>query len=110
MKVSKQLLVGLWASGKAAAFFIMPCSKPVVVERADPIVNPGALSGHVHTIMGGNGFDFSMTYEQARAATCSTCKVTADLSNYWTPTLYYQGQDGKFTSVAQSGGMLAYYL
>ncbi|KAK1654806.1 WSC domain-containing protein [Colletotrichum phormii] len=110
MRVSRQLLVGLWASSKAAAFFIMPCSKPVVTERADPIVNPGALSGHVHTIMGGNGFDFSMTYEQARAATCSTCKVTADLSNYWTPTLYYQGQDGKFMSVSQSGGMLAYYL
>jgi len=110
MRAAGRLFVGIWAIGHAAAFFIMPCSKPVVVERADPIVNPGALAGHVHTIMGGNGFDFSMTYEQARSASCSTCKVTADLSNYWIPTLYYQGQDGNFTSVSQSGGMLAYYL
>lgn len=110
MKAGKEVLVGLWAASHAAAFFILPCSRPVVVQRADPIVNPGALAGHVHTIMGGNGFDFSMTYEQARAATCSTCRVTADLSNYWIPNLYYQGQDGKFTSVTQPGGMLAYYL
>ncbi|KZL83024.1 wsc domain-containing protein [Colletotrichum incanum] len=110
MRATGRLFIGLWAVSHAAGFFIMPCSKPVVVERADPIVNPGALAGHVHTIMGGNGFDLTMTYEQARAASCSTCKVTADLSNYWIPTLYYQGQDGKFTSVSQSGGMLAYYL
>ncbi|KAL0942125.1 wsc domain-containing protein [Colletotrichum truncatum] len=110
MKVTRGLFSGLWVAGHAAAFFKIPCSRPVVVERADPIVNPGTLSGHVHNIMGGNGFDFSMTYEQARASSCSTCKVTADLSNYWIPNLYYRGQDGKFTSVPQAGGMLIYYL
>ncbi|OLN81142.1 WSC domain-containing protein-like protein 6 [Colletotrichum chlorophyti] len=110
MKIKRDLMVGMLTAGHGAAFFIMPCSRPVVVQRADPIVNPGALAGHVHTIMGGSGFDFTMTYQQARNASCSTCKVTADLSNYWIPTLYYQGQDGKFTSVSQSGGMLAYYL
>ncbi|KAF6839010.1 wsc domain-containing protein [Colletotrichum plurivorum] len=110
MKSARGLLVWLSAATYAAAFFILPCSRPVVVERADPIVNPGTLSGHVHTIMGGSGFDFSMTYEQARASVCSTCKVTADLSNYWIPNLYHLGRDGKFTSVPQSGGMLVYYL
>ena len=34
------------------AFFRLPCADPLVVERADPIVNPGAVAGHVHTIMG----------------------------------------------------------
>lgn len=110
MKATRGLIAGLWMANYVAAFFILPCSRPVVVERADPIVNPGALSGHVHTVMGGSGFEFSMTYEQARSSSCSTCKVTADLSNYWIPTLYYHGQDGKFTSVPQSGGMLVYYL
>ncbi|TDZ28163.1 hypothetical protein C8035_v001935 [Colletotrichum spinosum] len=110
MKLFKAFLVVLWTASYATAFFKIPCSRPVVVERADPIVNPGVLSGHLHTIMGGSGFDFSMTYEQARASSCSTCKVTADLSNYWIPSLYYRGQDGMFTSVSQSGGMLIYYL
>ncbi|KAF9882417.1 WSC domain-containing protein [Colletotrichum karsti] len=110
MRTVRALFSGLLAASHAAAFFKIPCTRPVVVERADPIVNPGALSGHAHTVMGGSGFDFSMTYEKARASTCSTCKVTADLSNYWTPNLYYRGQDGKFTSVNQAGGMLIYYL
>ena len=56
--------------------------------RADPIVNPGKVAGHLHTIMGGNGFDFTMDYEQALNSTCSTCAVTKDLSNYWTPSLF----------------------
>lgn len=101
--------LGLWAL-PAQAFFILPCAQPVVVERADPIVDAGKLSDHVHTVMGGNGFNFSMDYEQARASSCSTCKVTQDLSNYWIPNLYYQREDGKFEDVPQAGGMLVYYL
>lgn len=73
---------------QVSAFWRLPCDFPVVVERADPVVDPGAVSGHLHTIMGGNGFDFSMDYRKARSATCSTCSVTQDLSNYWIPTLF----------------------
>lgn len=104
------ILATLVLVAPSAAFFILPCSRPVVVERADPIISPGVPSAHSHTIMGGSAFDFAMTYDQTRNATCSTCKVTADLSNYWTPTLYYAAEDGTFQSVKQSGGMLAYYL
>lgn len=95
----------------------MPCPGRLVTERADPIVSPGAISGHVHTISGGNGFNFSMDYAQARASTCSSCPITADLSNYWTPKLYYQTQNGSFIDVPQAGdgegvygGMTVYYL
>ncbi|KZV98378.1 WSC-domain-containing protein, partial [Exidia glandulosa HHB12029] len=96
----------------AHAFFRMPCKQPVVVERADPIVNPGAVSGHLHTIMGGVSkvFDFNMTYDTARASDCSTCMARADLSNYWTPSLFYRGQNGSFHRVKQVGGMTVYYL
>lgn len=65
----------------------------------------------------GNGFDFSMTYEQARQSTCSSCPIKEDLSNYWTPQLYYQAENGTFQYVPQSGdgpgnygGMTVYYL
>jgi hypothetical protein len=92
------------------AFWRMPCAQPVVVERSDPIINPGAVSGHTHTIMGGNGFGFAMTYADTQASTCTSCIVTKDLSNYWVPQLYYKGQDGTFTSVNQQGGVLVYYI
>ncbi|KAG7147381.1 putative fungistatic metabolite like protein [Verticillium longisporum] len=100
----------LLATTGAQAFFVVPCSRPVVVQRADPIVNPGALAGHVHTIMGGSAFNFTMSYDDAVSSACSTCKVRQDLSNYWTPNLYYESENGKFEAVKQLGGMLVYYL
>ncbi|KAK8029950.1 WSC domain-containing protein [Apiospora rasikravindrae] len=94
----------------AEAFWRLPCSSPVVVERADPIADPGMVSTHMHTVMGSNAFNFSMDYAQTQTATCSTCKVTKDLSSYWVPNLYYHAQNGSFIPVKQSGGALIYYL
>ncbi|THZ01447.1 WSC-domain-containing protein [Aureobasidium pullulans] len=101
----------------AAAFFRMPCPGRIVTERADPIVSPGQVAGHVHTISGGNGFKFEMDYADARASDCSSCPIKQDLSNYWTPALYFQHQNGSFENVHQSGdgtgvygGMTVYYL
>ncbi|KAK5070639.1 hypothetical protein LTR64_000314 [Lithohypha guttulata] len=94
----------------AAAFWRLPCKSTIVVERVDPIVAPGNISGHVHQIMGGNGFDFEMDFADTQASTCTSCTVHGDFSNYWTPVLYYQHQDGTFEKVNQLGGGLVYYL
>ncbi|KAL4865901.1 hypothetical protein BDV12DRAFT_210787 [Aspergillus spectabilis] len=94
----------------ASAFFKVPCSNPLVVERADPVVQPGIAAGHVHTIMGGSGFGFTMDYNQTQEAQCSSCAPIADKSNYWIPSLYYQAENGSFTPVKQNGGALIYYL
>ena len=67
--------VGMGLFHSAHAFFRMPCSQPVVVERADPIVNPGAVSGHLHTVMGGSAFNFTEDQTSALAARCTSCKV-----------------------------------
>ncbi|KAI9759784.1 MAG: hypothetical protein M4579_002083 [Chaenotheca gracillima] len=96
--------------GPAAAYWKLPCSKPLVTERADPVVSPGKVSGHVHTIMGGDAFNFAMNYDDTQKSTCSTCKVNGDFSNYWVPSLYYKAQNGSFISVEQNGGSLIYYL
>jgi len=103
-------------AGAANAFWRMPCSGRLLLERADPIVNPGQVAGHVHTISGGNGFDFEMDYGKANASTCSSCPIKKDLSNYWTPKLYYMAEDGTFEDVPQAGegegatgGMTVYY-
>jgi len=110
----------LFAAGlisPAAAFWRMPCPSRLIEERIDPIIAPGAVSAHTHVVAGGSGFGYTMDYNQARAAPCSSCPITADLSNYWTPKLYYQAQNGSFISVPLSGdgtgnegGMTVYYL
>lgn len=101
----------LWLlAGPAAAFWRLPCGGTLVNDRADPIVNPGGVAGHVHQIMGGNGFDFTMNYSSTQQSTCTTCKVKGDMSNYWTPNLYFQYQNGSFEKVDQVGGGLIYYL
>ncbi|KFY25116.1 hypothetical protein V493_04831 [Pseudogymnoascus sp. VKM F-4281 (FW-2241)] len=104
------LVAALLAIAPADAFWRLPCRAPLLFERTDPIVNPGTISAHAHTIMGGNGFSNDMNFADTQASTCSSCTVTKDFSNYWVPNLYYKGQDGSFTSVEQVGGGLIYYL
>lgn len=113
-----KLVVTLALAGSTDAFFSMNCAGRIVRERLDPIVNPGKVAGHVHTISGGSGFSANMTYEDARASTCSSCPpkvhfiptphntlllsyhtdksvcLQEDLSNYWTPQLYVKLKDG----------------
>ncbi|KAF1836319.1 hypothetical protein BDW02DRAFT_494034 [Decorospora gaudefroyi] len=96
----------------------MACPGRNVRERLDPIVTPGQVSGHVHTISGGAGFSASMTYEDTRASRCSSCSIKEDMSNYWTPQLYVKYKDGSgFAPVPVAGdgndingGMTVYYL
>lgn len=58
-----------------------------------------------------------MDYADARAGECSSCPIKQDMSNYWTPKLYYQTENGTFIDVPQAGdgegvygGMTVYYL
>lgn len=44
----------LSASG-ADAFWRMPCRSRTGLARMDPIMDPGAISDHAHTIHGGGG-------------------------------------------------------
>ncbi|KAK9608351.1 hypothetical protein V6Z94_009313 [Aspergillus fumigatus] len=91
------------------AFFKVPCSTPLVIERADPIVQPGVASSHVHTIMGGSGFGFTMDYNMTQTSQCNSCSAVEDKSNYWVASLYYHAQNGSFIQVPQNGGALIYY-
>ncbi|KZV98398.1 WSC-domain-containing protein [Exidia glandulosa HHB12029] len=75
------------AASPADAFFRMNCAQPVTTMRADPI-----------------------TFADARKSSCSTCQARSDLSNYWTPNLYYRAKNGSFHNVNQIGGGTVYYL
>lgn len=39
-------------SSPVSAFWRLLCDNPVTIGRYDPLVNPGAIAGHVHTISG----------------------------------------------------------
>ncbi|KAJ7825954.1 hypothetical protein B0H13DRAFT_2214807, partial [Mycena leptocephala] len=80
----------------------------ITTERIDPIVNPGKVSGHVHTIVGGSNFRVNTTTAFLRQSQCTSSPIKEDKSNYWAPTLYFQWSNGSFTSV--NGSPVMYYL
>jgi hypothetical protein len=56
----------------------------VVIDRIDPLVNPGqAPSPHMHQVVGGNAFNVSMaSTDVAKLADCTTCSYSEDVSAY----------------------------
>ncbi|KAF2178698.1 hypothetical protein K469DRAFT_717902 [Zopfia rhizophila CBS 207.26] len=104
----------------AHALLRFSCSQ-LVVERLDPLVNPGMKqSPHVHQIIGGNSFNITMDPNVAPSdlATCTTCTFSEDFSNYWTAVMYFKAKNGTFKRVPQkgnqgfeqsNGGMTVYY-
>jgi Domain of unknown function (DUF1996) len=67
-----------------------PCST-LTIQRLDPVVQPGFNpSSHVHHIVGGNAFNSTMTGDVGERASCTTCQMSEDFSNYWTAHLYFK--------------------
>ena len=97
------------------------CSQ-LVVDRIDPLVDPGAVpSPHLHQIVGGNSFNASMdpaTHDLPAASTCTSCTFSEDFSNYWTAVLFFKARNGSFMRVPQlpeeglkgNGGITVYYI
>ncbi|KLT44646.1 hypothetical protein CC85DRAFT_241950 [Cutaneotrichosporon oleaginosum] len=78
------------------------------IGRVDPVVSPGRVSDHVHTVFGASNFRevLNTPAEQARAE-CTSATVSADMSHYWAPTLYYIHDNGSFSAL--EGTPRAYY-
>ena len=106
-------LVGTAAAiGSSRSFSIMHFTGgPLTEGRTDPIVSPGAVSGHVHTVMGSNAFSNSVTgADLFSKSTCTNAKLQADKSAYWMPKVYFHDKDkGTFEPVPLFY-MNAYYL
>ncbi|KAI9818258.1 MAG: hypothetical protein M1832_004474 [Thelocarpon impressellum] len=96
--------------GGADAFWRLPCQGRSGLARIDPLVNPGAVAPHAHTIHGGSNFGMNSGYEELVKSNCTSCAVRQDRSAYWTPVLYFKHADGKLQLVRQNGGTLVYYL
>ncbi|EAU85171.2 WSC domain-containing protein [Coprinopsis cinerea okayama7 len=83
------ILLGLVASSNA--YWLMGIENFITTERIDPIVSPGRISNHVHSVVGGSNFRMSdVTTEGLRRSSCTSVPIVQDKSNYWFPHLYFQ--------------------
>ncbi|KAM7189662.1 protein of unknown function (DUF1996) domain containing protein [Rhypophila sp. PSN 637] len=114
-------------ANKGSDFLRFACSQ-LVIERADPLVNPGmAPTPHMHQIVGGDSFNITMdpeTIDPPKTSKCTSCKMSEDFSNYWTASIYFQSpENGTFkripqmangrlngTAMEQEGGITVYYM
>ena len=110
--ISKLLLFAMLctATRTPGSFTVIGFGNPVVVGREDPIISPGSVSSHVHTVIGGNAFSPSMLDQQAlQQSTCTTSQVKNDRSNYWVPSLFFHASNGSFIPV-QATQFNVYYM
>jgi len=119
----KSLSAALALIAPVQAGLRFPCST-LTFQRLDPAAQPGALpSSHVHHIVGGNAFNATMEGDVGARATCTTCQMSEDFSNYWTANLYFKDpKNGSYHRVpvvpvqpllggsnGASGGLTVYY-
>jgi hypothetical protein len=118
----KTLTAALALIAPVQAGLRFPCST-LTIQRLDPVVQPGAIpAAHVHHIVGGNAFNATMEGDVGERATCTTCQMAEDFSNYWTAHLYFKHPNGSYHrepvlpvqpllggSQGAQGGLTVYY-
>ncbi|KAL5482302.1 hypothetical protein ACEPAI_8896 [Sanghuangporus weigelae] len=82
----------------AYGFWILAHSS-LTIDRLDPIISPGKVSTHVHTVVGASNFGPTASGENLLQSKCTTTLVQDDKSSYWAPQLYYRSENGSFTLV-----------
>jgi len=86
----------------------MGANNVLTTQRLDPVVYPGIVSTHVHSVLGGSNFGLNVTTSDLRKSQCTSIPILEDNSNYWFPNLYFQWANGTFTSA--NGSAVIYYL
>ncbi|KDR78699.1 hypothetical protein GALMADRAFT_64058 [Galerina marginata CBS 339.88] len=106
----KLLLTLAAAVASANAYWLMGIEDFITTERMDPIVNPGKVSGHVHSVLGGSNFRLTTNTAALRQSQCSSIPIPQDKSAYWFPHLYFQWNNGSFTSLNVTNILFSDYL
>ncbi|KAK7461822.1 hypothetical protein VKT23_008253 [Stygiomarasmius scandens] len=96
------VVCSLAALSSVHAYFLVGVKNFITTQRLDPIVSPGKVSGHAHSVLGGSNFAFEVDTDKLRNSECTSMPIQEDNSNYWFPHLYFQWNNGSFTSL--SGG------
>jgi len=115
----KSLIVAAAFIASVQAGLRFGCSS-LTIQRLDPVVQPGSNpSSHLHHIVGGNQFNASMNGDVGARASCTTCQMSEDFSNYWTAVMYFKHANGSYHRVpvvnnaalasGTTGGITVYY-
>ncbi|KAF8629970.1 hypothetical protein AX17_005536 [Amanita inopinata Kibby_2008] len=67
------------------AYWLMGADDFITTERLDPIVSPGKISSHVHSVVGGSNFRAITNTSFLRESECTSVPIPQDKSNYWFP-------------------------
>lgn len=99
--------VALLAQNAAAQNMLRFACSQLVVDRVDPLVDPGQrYTPHLHQIVGGNSFNITMdpvTHDIPTLSTCTSCTFKEDTSNYWTAVMFFKHKNGTYIRVPQVG-------
>ncbi|QIW99546.1 hypothetical protein AMS68_005064 [Peltaster fructicola] len=97
--------------------FVMytPGGDDTSVQRIDPILSPGSISGHVHQVFGSNALSDTVTYDSLQQADCTTVGDASNHGNaqdnslYWHPALFMEAKNGSgFVRVPTNGHKIYY--
>ena len=58
-----------------------PGGDDTAVERIDPIITPGSISGHVHQLFGANNLSPVLSYESLQNSDCTTVGASDGTGN-----------------------------
>jgi hypothetical protein len=106
MQLTAVVAAALLAQGAIAQNMLRFACSQLVVDRVDPLVNPGqTYTPHLHQIVGGNSFNVTMdaATHDFESSTCTSCSFKQDKSNYWTAVMFYKAKNGTFKRVPQTG-------
>ncbi len=112
-------LVAALLSGYAGAqqmVMYSPGGDDTSVQRIDPIIAPGGISGHVHQVFGAQKLSPTLDYDDLQSSSCTTVGSAdfqgngADHSIYWHPALYMESNDDSGYVRVPTNGHKLYYL
>ncbi|KAJ7584978.1 hypothetical protein C8J56DRAFT_788645 [Mycena floridula] len=87
------LIILLLFTINVSSYWLMGANNILTTQRLDPVVSPGTVSTHVHSVLGGSNFGLYISTAVLRQSTCTSIPLNEDKSNYWFPHLYWQWLD-----------------
>ncbi|KAJ3756048.1 hypothetical protein EV360DRAFT_48622 [Lentinula raphanica] len=103
----RHALSALAALSSVQAYFLVGVRNILVTERLDPIISPGAVSSHVHSVVGGSNFGMNITTDSLRDSECTSMPIEEDKSNYWYPVRLPTIINGSFSALDVGNVMYA---
>ncbi|THU78775.1 hypothetical protein K435DRAFT_876276 [Dendrothele bispora CBS 962.96] len=83
------VLCSLAALSSVQAYFLVGVKNFITTQRLDPVVSPGKISSHAHSVLGGSNFGIETDTDKLRQSECTSMPIEEDNSNYWFPHLYF---------------------